>query len=202
MSTSVQQSTRNTVSLKGSVAMVTEFFGFAVNSILYQRGVYPPETFMQVPKYGLPLTVTKDDKLKAYLGQVLTQLAVWLGSGMVQRLVLLVNTAKTNATLERWTFDVSTTGEGDAGDRRKTEEQARAEIQAVMRQITASVSFLPMITEAVAFDLLVYTRPDCTIPETWETSDARLILEHSAEVKLRTFSTSFHKVDAAVTFRE
>ena len=30
--------------------MVTEFFGYAVNSILYQRGIYPPENFQGVQK--------------------------------------------------------------------------------------------------------------------------------------------------------
>jgi len=32
--------------------MVTEFFGYAVNSILYQRGIYPPENFQGVQKYA------------------------------------------------------------------------------------------------------------------------------------------------------
>ena len=36
------QATKSTITLKGSTAIVTEFFGYAVNSILYQRGIYPP----------------------------------------------------------------------------------------------------------------------------------------------------------------
>ena len=36
---------RNAITLKGSTELVTEFFGYAVNTILYQRGVYPPEEF-------------------------------------------------------------------------------------------------------------------------------------------------------------
>ena len=35
------QSTKNNITLRGSPAIVTEFFGYAVNSILYQRGIYP-----------------------------------------------------------------------------------------------------------------------------------------------------------------
>ena len=52
----------------------SEFFGFAINSILYQRGVYPPEQFERVQKYGLPMMVTCDDALKSYITSVMKQL--------------------------------------------------------------------------------------------------------------------------------
>ena len=39
------QLTRNAVTLKGSAAIVSEFFNYSINSILYQRGIYPPESF-------------------------------------------------------------------------------------------------------------------------------------------------------------
>ena len=40
---STQQALRNIITLKGSTQIVTEFFGYAVYSILYQRGIYPPQ---------------------------------------------------------------------------------------------------------------------------------------------------------------
>lgn len=46
-----------------------EFFGYAINSILYQRGVYPAEQFTSVSKYGLSILVTKDKGLQDYLGE-------------------------------------------------------------------------------------------------------------------------------------
>jgi len=58
---------RSEVTLKGSVETVTEFFGFAINSILYQRGIYPPDSFATAMKYGLPMQVSSDEGLKAYL---------------------------------------------------------------------------------------------------------------------------------------
>ena len=39
---STATATKNEITIKGSVEIVTEFFGYAVNSILYQRGIYPP----------------------------------------------------------------------------------------------------------------------------------------------------------------
>lgn len=43
-------------------------------SILYQRGIYPPESFRRVPKYGLTMLVTTDEGLINYLKSVLAQL--------------------------------------------------------------------------------------------------------------------------------
>ena len=66
--------TDNAVTLKGSVATVAEFFEYSVNNILYQREIYPPESFRRVAKYGLAMFVTTDDGLAGYLSNVLVQL--------------------------------------------------------------------------------------------------------------------------------
>ena len=74
-----------------------------------------------------------------------------------------------------------------------------------MRQITATVSFLPVLDHACTFNVLAYTErngDDGIIPETWVDSDARSIdARRSEQVKLRSFSTSMHKVDALVAYR-
>lgn len=77
-------------------------------SILFQRGIYPPETFAKVAKYGLPMLVTTDEGLKSYLGQVLTQIGGWLARGKVQKLVVVVTGADSGETLERWVFNIET----------------------------------------------------------------------------------------------
>jgi len=45
-----------------------------VNSILYQRAIYPPESFKRVAQYGLPMMVTTDDKLNEYIDNIMKQL--------------------------------------------------------------------------------------------------------------------------------
>jgi hypothetical protein len=52
MSTSVANS--QAITLRGSVDIVSEFFGYAINSILYQRGVYPPEKFERTQVCATP----------------------------------------------------------------------------------------------------------------------------------------------------
>lgn len=66
-----------------------------------------------------------------------------------------------------------------------------SEIQAIIRQITASVSFLPLLEEQCTFDLLVYTDKDSEVPALWEESDPRFIKD-STEVRLRSFTTKVH----------
>ena len=46
---------------------------YGINSILFQRGLYPPEQFTREQKYGLTLLVSTDEKLKAYLANVLKE---------------------------------------------------------------------------------------------------------------------------------
>ena len=46
--TSTAQQTKNAVTLKGSAAIISEFFNYGINSILYQRGIYPPESFTRL----------------------------------------------------------------------------------------------------------------------------------------------------------
>lgn len=56
------------------MALFLSLSAFGINSILYQRGIYPSETFTRVQKYGLTLLVTTDPELIKYLNNVVEQL--------------------------------------------------------------------------------------------------------------------------------
>merc|ERR1711966_108032 len=74
------------------------------------------------------------------------------------------------------------------------------DIQAIIRQITASVTFLPLLDEPCQFELLVYTDKEVEVPEAWEESDAKIIVD-AQEVRLRSFTTKIHKIDAMVAYK-
>jgi mitotic spindle assembly checkpoint protein MAD2 len=91
--------TRSKLALRGSAKLVSEFFGMTLlcfltvpriqykqvghrtscrlidNSVLYQRGIYPPEDFKVVKKYGLNVLVTTDDEVKNYIKRIMGQLS-------------------------------------------------------------------------------------------------------------------------------
>mmetsp|Transcript_27345 Transcript_27345/g.27577 ORF Transcript_27345/g.27577 Transcript_27345/m.27577 type:complete len:210 (-) Transcript_27345:240-869(-) len=199
------QATSNVINLKGSTEIVTEFFDYSVNSILYQRGIYPPESFKRISKYGLAMMQSTDEQLRAYVIKIMKQMEVWLMKGNVQKLVLVIKGLETGNTLERWMFNCESTGVRNAQDSSqirsdKSQKEITQEIQAIIRQITASVTFLPLLNEPCSFDLLVYADTDAEVPMTWEDSDPCNI-ENSEEVKLRSFNTKIHKVDAMVAYR-
>jgi len=72
---------------------------------------------------------------------------------------------------------------------KKTVKEVHDEIQAIIRQITASVTFLPLLNEPCSFDLLIYTNTTAVVPKKWADSDPCYIM-NSHEVKLRSFTTS------------
>jgi len=201
MTTTAQKSE---ISLKGSTAIVTEFFGYAVNSIIFQRGLYPPDTFKRVSKYGLTILISSDEGLNAYISQVMGQLNKWLLSNDLEKLVLVITGADSGQTLERWVFNVETTDKENMDLEKprasKPEKEIQSEISSIIRQITASVTFLPLLQEACTFDLLVYARNGVEVPMEWEDSDPKYIT-NSTEVPLRSFTTKVHRVDAMVSYR-
>jgi mitotic spindle assembly checkpoint protein MAD2 len=155
--------TKTIITLKGSVKIVSEFFFTAINSILYQRGIYQPETFKRDEKYGLTVLTTTDEGLLTYLDQVMGQMEDWLLAGDVQKLVVVVAGIDSGETLERWQFNVNVQDEGEtnklggndennpqnvaaekssSAKPQKSLKEIHAEIQAIVRQITASVSVM------------------------------------------------------------
>ena len=82
----------------------------------------------------------------------------------------------------------------------KSEKEIQDEIQAIFRQITASVTFLPVLDGNCTFNVLVYADADSEVPMEWGDSDAKEI-RNGEKVQLRSFSTSNHRVDTLVSYR-
>ncbi|KAL4900802.1 hypothetical protein BDW74DRAFT_161093 [Aspergillus multicolor] len=220
MSASKDKSKVHKLSIKGSSKLVAEFFEYSINSILFQRGVYPPEDFTTVKKYGLNMLVTADDQVKAYIKKIMSQLNKWMLGGKISKLVVVITDKETGEHVERWQFDVQIFGKnksqstkksgdkendapGDAGQPEtveKTEKQIQEEIQAIFRQITASVTFLPVLDGDCTFNVLVYADADSDVPVEWGDSDAKDI-KNPEKVQLRSFSTNNHRVETMVSYR-
>lgn len=146
--------------------------------------------------------------------------------GKISKLVVVITSKETGEHVERWQFDVqifskrtqqdssrktsaggaSTTDKenagagGDEAVQEKTEAQIQQEIQAIFRQITASVTFLPVLDGNCTFNVLVYADADSEVPVEWGDSDAKEIT-NGEKVQLRSFSTNNHRVDTLVSYR-
>ncbi|XP_071808754.1 mitotic spindle assembly checkpoint protein MAD2A-like [Asterias amurensis] len=198
-----QQATKaQTITLSGSSEKVSEFFLYGINSLLFQRGIYPPETFTRKQKYGLTLLVSTEKALQDYLDNVLRQLNDWLNKKTVQKVVVVIAEVDSGEVKERWQFDIQCdkTMTDESQPREKTDKDINAGIRAVMTQITATVTFLPLLANPCTFNILIYTDKNLSMPEQWEESGPSLVA-NSQEVKLRSFTTSIHKVEGAVSYR-
>jgi mitotic spindle assembly checkpoint protein MAD2 len=115
--------TRQHLTLSGSSLLVRDFFCYSLQSILYQRALYPPEDFKAVRKYGLQMLVAIDDALATYIDAAMRQLAAWLEQGAVSRVVVAIVDTETGDTVERWQFDVDVVGEAVAESKLAKEEK-------------------------------------------------------------------------------
>lgn len=170
------------------------------------------------------MMVTLDDQVKAYIKKIMSQLSKWMQKSKISKLVIVITSKETGEHVERWQFSVdifndsasksSSKSKAGAGDKEnstpaetaaatetdKSETEIQQEIQALFRQITASVSFLPMLDGNCTFNVLVYADADSEVPLEWGDSDAKEV-KNAEKVMLRSFSTNSHRIDTVVSYR-
>ena len=192
------------ITLQGSCDIVCEFFEFALNSILYQRGLYASDAFIQKKKYNLSLYVCQDEVLSLYLKKILHQVNIWIKTSEISRLVLVITNKDTQETIERWAFEIVLSQDRIAS---KTLKDIQNEISIIIKQITSSVTFLPILDNNATFNILAYTDKNTNVPELWVRfflikvdSDARMV-KNPEVVFFRSFSTQHHKVGGLVTYQ-
>ncbi len=151
----------------------------------------------------------------------------WLTQGVAQKLVLVIKGLESDLTLERWVFDIECTSGGGGGvNARHTTTSSSSgvaaikssstgssgivdanalkdvsqEISAVLRQITSSMTFLPVLTEPSSFDILVYTDRESEVPPAWTQCDPCYVLNPEDD-RLRSINNNVHNVDVRVFYR-
>ena len=85
----------------------------------------------------------------------------------------------------------------------KPESEIQAEIRNILKQIVSTVTFLPVIDEPTVFNILAYTKESADVPaDEWVDTDPLAIeASKSQQVKLRSFSTDVHRIEAMVAYR-
>ncbi|XP_017012378.1 mitotic spindle assembly checkpoint protein MAD2A [Drosophila takahashii] len=203
---STAQATKNCITLKGSAQIIVEYLKYGINSILFQRGIYPAEDFDNTQQYGLTILMSKDPKIQTFLQNVLSQTEEWLSKNMINKISMVITNAHTKEVLECWDFKMQAElGDGDTSDATKltsSKELSRIqnEIRDVMRQISATVSYLPLLDCICTFDVMIHTLQNTELPAKWDETGA-IIIQNSQAVQLRSFSTGLHKVDTVVNYK-
>lgn len=100
-------------------------------------------------------------------------------------------------------------------------EDTKRQIRAIMRQISASVTFLPdledqdcktpimlhclvnsnLVSSLGTFNVLVHADKDVEFPSTWGDSDPHLIKGGGEHMKLKSFATPAHKISTIIAYK-
>lgn len=119
---------------------------------------------------------------------------------------MVITNAHSKEVLECWEFKVQC----EPGDTENVDpnnptsgkdlKRIQQEIGSVMRQISATVSYLPLLDCICSFDVLIHTTSDSAVPEKWKETDD-VVIQNSQTVKLRSFSTGLHQMETIVNYR-
>ncbi|KAG5892133.1 hypothetical protein JTB14_032355 [Gonioctena quinquepunctata] len=199
---SAAQKSKTAITLKGSAAIVCDYLNYGINSILFQRGLYPPENFKAEENYGLTILMSTDNKIKDFLATTLGQLKDWLVDRTVNKIAVVITNVKTLEVMERWDFKVEYEGETTESEQvsEKPLKDIKREIRDVLKQIASSVAYLPLLDCLCSFDIQIYTKNDVKLPEEWSEAQPAHI-KNAQSVKMRSFSTNIHKMETVVTYK-
>lgn len=136
----------------------------------------------------------------------------------MEKISLIITNAHNREVLECWEFKVENEGtsatngttNGSASEVDKSDaknpisnkdlQRIQAEIRDVMRQISATVTYLPLLDTICSFDVLIHTLDGCEVPTNFnETEDVQI--QNAQAVELKSFSTGLHKMQTIVNYK-
>ncbi|CAE7158915.1 unnamed protein product [Rhizoctonia solani] len=187
----------------GSPATIIEFLYYAVNSILFYRGIYESEDFRAVNKYEQDLVIIRDAGVTEFLDRFFKQVEVileWLGQKLIHRVILVIVSKDTGKTLERWVFNL------EPHDGPANLDKIQHKIQATLKQLKATIPIFPDIKEPTVFNLLAVKKDgpqssEAQTSEKWVDAHAHAIpAEIRDHTAMRGFNTSDSKLDMNVVY--
>lgn len=134
----------------------------------------------------------------------------WLTQHKVEKFSMIISNVHTKEVLECWDFKVDSEPTDQNQDPNTVDpinptsskelKKIQGEIGAVMRQIAATVSYLPLLECVCSFDLLIHTMRETDIPDNWNETD-NISIKNSQVVHLKSFSTGLQKVETTVSYK-
>uniref|UniRef100_A0A5S6QAK4 HORMA domain-containing protein n=1 Tax=Trichuris muris TaxID=70415 RepID=A0A5S6QAK4_TRIMR len=135
---------------------------FAINTITYQRQLYPADVFTRVVKFGLPLMVNASDTFNDFIQRAIRTTKERLANSQIQKVSLVICSIPLNATVERWEFVISPTNEVKMrGDWKK-------QVQRIFRSISAVACFMKPLPPFCECDIEFCIPTGSSVPEDCE----------------------------------
>lgn len=129
---------------------------------------------------------------------------------MITKVTMCIVTVESKEVVERWDFNIQPTYDGEQGEEPavpKELKKIQSEIRDVMRQIVATISFLPCLDQRCTFDIMLHTVGEVfeanptMIKQFREEDMASIEIEGAQTIALKQFSTGLQTVDTKVVYR-
>ncbi|KHJ45831.1 HORMA domain protein, partial [Trichuris suis] len=138
------------------------FLYFAINTIVYQRQVYPADVFTRVVRFGLPLMVNTSESFKNFLNRVVDAFQERVASKQIQKISLVICSIPSGAVVERWDFVVS------RANYAKLRGNCEKQVQRVFHSISAVACFLKPLPPLCECDVELYIPTGSSVPDDCE----------------------------------
>jgi mitotic spindle assembly checkpoint protein MAD2B len=88
------------------LTVLSNFFIVSIHTILYERSIYPPNTFISTWRYNFPVRQNRHPKVCQWVNDTVGAIEAEMLKGTVARVAVVIY-APTTEVMERFTFDVS-----------------------------------------------------------------------------------------------
>lgn len=88
------------------IATFSDFLTVAIHTILFERAIYPPSTFISTRKYNFPVRQNRHPKVCSWIVDAVAAVEAEMAKGAVNRVTVNIYSQEAQV-LERFMFDVS-----------------------------------------------------------------------------------------------
>jgi mitotic spindle assembly checkpoint protein MAD2B len=158
----------------------TDFLVVAIHTILYERGLYPQETFLLTRAYNFPVRQNRHPLVCKWIQDAVSAIQAQLLKGVVRRVVFVIYSQK-QEVLERFLFDVSefpcvpeeerftefegASAEEDGGDELRVNKiDVEEQLRATVRKLAYCGSKLGELPDGCTYTIAVELKKDAEAP--------------------------------------
>lgn len=167
--------------LASLISQFTTFLTVAIHTILYERLVYPPDSFLSARKYNFAVRQSRHPKVCQWINDAVNAIEAELLKGIVSRVAVVIFHPVSCKPLERFMFDVSRfpvvpPGEITTPFEREIEHGAPTstndkgsvdldeQLRAVMSKLAVCSSRLQSIPKGCSFTICIELKDDADAP--------------------------------------
>ncbi|XP_053665680.1 mitotic spindle assembly checkpoint protein MAD2A-like [Anopheles marshallii] len=195
------------ITLEGSASIIHEYLKYSVHSIIFQRGVYPSGDFLPEKYNDVPVMVSQNSKIRSCIDHITGEVKELIMKKLISKITVCIITLDKAEIIERWDFNIKPQYENEEVSD-KPLSKIQSEIREVMRQIIATVSFLPCLEERCTFDIMLHTASNIfeeqpnMVSEYLEEDAASIEVKNAQTLRIKQFDTGLYKVETEVTYRK